>query len=831
VRRSEARPTTGLSRRHGPLVQELGFSSRFVSSQLTAAPAVAAVPPRPHGELGSASIQQISQLAAEVWDGAGVTRRQRGEATRAILAYLAGFEGATWQQRWDASPLGHAEIKVNQLGSRRTTGLALSPGVRSLFCLRVIQPSLHTFRANSFTDYATFFVAAQTDPLLDQFAEHAAAHEMSWLHRREALFDLCCLLTVQGIALADLTPAALLHHGHETRRVTAAMRPGNKAANRFAGLSAWNVLHRMGHFPPGTPATMRAALHRGQLSVEQMVDRYPIRNKSVRQLLIDYFTRRSADCDYASLSHLVLELAHHFWEKIERINPQQADLRIAPDVYAAWRQLISTRDDGTPRARVDSIVIIVRSFYFDLHTWAADDPERWGPWVAPCPVPPSELRGLGKRRRRINERSADRTRQRQPLLAVLVQHLEDRYDQARGLLERASRAQDGESFLFDGRSYRRVVTDSDRHRLRQRRGELPVRVIDQATDEIVHIQADEEAAFWEWACVETLRHSGVRIEELCELTHLSIRQYQRPNGEVIALLVIAPSKTDRERVIPISAELFHVIALVIRRHTRGGRSIPLVSRFDHHDKLWSAPAPFLFQRQVGSTRSVIAAGTVLNMLKRRCQELAEHHPAFRTIRFTPHDFRRIFATELVNSGLPIHIGAALLGHLNLQTTRGYVAVFDEDIVRHYAAFLAERRQLRPAEEYREATGQEWAEFEEHFDKRKVELGACGRPYGTPCQHEHACIRCPMLHVNPKMLPRLDELETDLLTRRGRAESEGWTGEVEGIDLTLTFLRSKREDTRRRMRRPAAGLTVGQLSHGGQPEPPTPGQRRAGGGPA
>jgi hypothetical protein len=26
----------------------------------------------------------------------------------------------------------------------------------------------------------------------------------------------------------------------------------------------------------------------------------------------------------------------------------------------------------------------------------------------------------------------------------------------------------------------------------------------------------------------------------------------------------------------------------------------------------------------------------------------------------------------VNNGLPIHIGAALLGHLDVQTTRGYV---------------------------------------------------------------------------------------------------------------------------------------------------------------
>jgi hypothetical protein len=34
------------------------------------------------------------------------------------------------------------------------------------------------------------------------------------------------------------------------------------------------------------------------------------------------------------------------------------------------------------------------------------------------------------------------------------------------------------------------------------------------------------------------------------------------------------------------------------------------------------------------------------------------------------------------------------------------------------------------------------------------MGGCARSFGTPCQHEHACLRCPMLNVNPKMLPRL-----------------------------------------------------------------------------
>ncbi|WJY36043.1 integrase [Streptomyces sp. P9-2B-2] len=149
----------------------------------------------------------------------------------------------------------------------------------------------------------------------------------------------------------------------------------------------------------------------------------------------------------------------------------------------------------------------------------------------------------------------------------------------------------------------------------------------------------------------------------------------------------------------------------------------------------------------------------------------------------------------------------LLGHRDIQTTRGYVAVFDEDVIRHHLAHLNERRQLRPDHEYRDVTSDEWDEFEEHFDKRKVELGACGRPYGTPCQHEHACIRCPMLQVSPKMISRLDDLEADLITRRVRAKTEGWAGEIEGLDLTLQLLRAKRDDTQRRAQRPLVDLGI------------------------
>ncbi|MFI1884871.1 recombinase [Streptomyces jumonjinensis] len=78
----------------------------------------------------------------------------------------------------------------------------------------------------------------------------------------------------------------------------------------------------------------------------------------------------------------------------------------------------------------------------------------------------------------------------------------------------------------------------------------------------------------------------------------------------------------------------------------------------------------------------------------------------------------------------------------------------------------------------------------------------------------------MLSINPKMLPRLDEIEEDLLARRKRAIAEGWQGEIEGLDLTLDFLRGKREQTRRFERSGTVSLGMPQVPH-------QPGQLTAG----
>ncbi|MGI5200374.1 recombinase [Spirillospora sp. CA-108201] len=79
----------------------------------------------------------------------------------------------------------------------------------------------------------------------------------------------------------------------------------------------------------------------------------------------------------------------------------------------------------------------------------------------------------------------------------------------------------------------------------------------------------------------------------------------------------------------------------------------------------------------------------------------------------------------------------------------------------------------------------------------------------------------MLEINPKMLGRLAEIEIDPLTRRARAEAESWLGEIEGIDLTLTFLRSKRQEAERQARRTPVdlGLPAPRVSAKGQVREP------------
>lgn len=192
--------------------------SRFVSA--TAAPAPApAVPSRPQGDLTRASIEEIAQAVRTTWPTKSADNRwNRSRGARDLLHHLSQFPGETWQERWEASGFNQGGNPVSVLRSEPRERSQIGTGAACLMCLRIIQPSLESFRSNTFLYYGQRFLIAQNDPLLERFWAEVQATPVNPIHHGTALFDVTVALTTQGIALADLTPAAFLHYAWECRR-------------------------------------------------------------------------------------------------------------------------------------------------------------------------------------------------------------------------------------------------------------------------------------------------------------------------------------------------------------------------------------------------------------------------------------------------------------------------------------------------------------------------------------------------------------------------------------------------------------------------------------
>jgi hypothetical protein len=120
--------------------------------------------------------------------------------------------------------------------------------------------------------------------------------------------------------------------------------------------------------------------------------------------------------------------------------------------------------------------------------------------------------------------------------------------------------------------------------------------------------------------------------------------------------------------------------------------------------------------------------------------------------------------------------------------------------------LERRRATRPGGELRTATGEEWAEFENHFLLRKVALGDCHRPYGTPCVHEHACVKCRFLRVDPAQRHRIEEMTSNAEARLAEAKDRAWLGEVAALEESLIHLRQRCSDAEQQRRARTAGFT-------------------------
>ena len=728
-------------------------------------------------------------------DDRPAAQHQRRFGFTRVLDWLEAQPGLSWQERWAASGAGvdgradwrRAPLEWLKRAGRLEAGNSTAyrtfgGGLCLLVCGDVVRPGLAWLLRTKSLHSLTSEMARVRDTdgftALYRLAETAQSGQGTW---RLGLTRIAYIMAAKGGSVRDITVGDCL----ELVEVSAAEYPSYGRDGR--GPYFYQLLHEIGVFGPEAPSTVRMfspmyqrGLYQGQLSPGQLIDRYDLACRPVRDLLVDYLCERQPGVDFTTLESISRHLGLLFWKDLETHHPGIASLRLAPDVAAAWKQRVQTtvgRVGAEAKRRKDlaGCLNAVRAFYLDIAQWATEDPARWAHWAVPCPVRADDVRARKERSHR-KSRMDQRTRERIPVLPALVANVERARIGAADLLAAARNARPGEEFSAAGQRLRRPVMTASTPRIWAE---------DTGTGKRCDLTRQEDRAFWAWAAVEVLRETGIRVEELTELSHHSLVEYKLPTtGETIPLLQVAPSKLDEERLLVVSPELAEVLSAILCRIRDKNGAVPLVVAYDIQERQWNPPMPLLFQHRFGMEDMAFGTAAIRKLVGSALQGAGVTDASGKPLTFLPHDFRRIFVTDAVLNGMPPHIAQLICGHHNINTTMGYKAVYPEEVINNHRAFMARRRALRPSEEYRTPTDEEWEEFLGHFERRRVALGDCGRAYATPCIHEHACLRCPLLRPDPAQAPQLVEIRRNLGGRIAEAREKGWLGEVEGLKVSL-----------------------------------------------
>ena len=310
---------------------------------------------------------------------------------------------------------------------------------------------------------------------------------------------------------------------------------------------------------------------RGQPTCEQLIDRYKIACRPVRDVLVDYLRERQPSVDFSSLQRFAYLLGKLFWADLEAHHPGIGSLKLPRDVAAAWKQRVMTRTRTTTSPGGEQ-------YPADLD--AAGRPQR--AIGGACLLP--RHRRMGRRRPgpvgRVGGALPGQRQRRLPQEGPVTAQVPDGPAHPRTAAGPA-RA---------GRLGRRPNGHRTAERLRRSRAHRARRAVHRrrpdaapachenprppagsgpstpASGKRRDLTFEEHRGFWTWAMIEVLRHTGIRIEELTELSHHSLIQYRLPaTGELIPLLQIAPSKTDAERLLVIAPELADVLSAIVAR--------------------------------------------------------------------------------------------------------------------------------------------------------------------------------------------------------------------------------------------------------------------------
>ena len=148
---------------------------------------------------------------------------------------------------------------------------------------------------------------------------------------------------------------------HHRRRPGVAGRRDWRPRRRGTGWRGFSTgcCIEMGIFGEQAPARLREFRTHGQLTPDELIDRYELACQPVRDLLVDYLRERQPALDYKSLKDLSYYLGKQFWQDLERHHPGIDSLRLPREVADAWKQRQRTKPKTITAETGEKTVIAV----------------------------------------------------------------------------------------------------------------------------------------------------------------------------------------------------------------------------------------------------------------------------------------------------------------------------------------------------------------------------------------------------------------------------------------------------------------------------------------
>ncbi|MET8865429.1 hypothetical protein ABZW11_21035 [Nonomuraea sp. NPDC004580] len=269
------------------------------------------------------------------------THEGRRYGARWILSWLETFPGTTWQDRWQVSPANALGFRwVDQVMAwmsehgEKPREEGLRSGLLCLLVADVIRPDLEFLLKIVRSKYWREAVVQHRDPA--GFARIEESADPVLLASRLGLLacsQIATIVVAKGGGVADVTVGDCLELRHVELQI---LGRGGDSRSLF-----YSLLKDMGQFPDDAPTTLRAVtLFSGQLTVDQLVDRYRLQCQPVRDLIVDYLAERQPALDYATFEDLARVLALHFWKNLEDLQPGIDSLHLDRGLIAAWKDRV-----------------------------------------------------------------------------------------------------------------------------------------------------------------------------------------------------------------------------------------------------------------------------------------------------------------------------------------------------------------------------------------------------------------------------------------------------------------------------------------------------------